>query len=210
MRSTTRKLARVAAALVLLGAMAVSPTAIAAGQAGSAGFAGGASSHPTVVAQIRTTTVILVRHAEKAATGDPEFDPASPSDPPLNAAGRDRAEALARTLGEAGVTAIFSSEFERTHQTVAPLADALGLQVTTHPAGDTPGLVARISAGHVGGTVVISGHSNTVPAIIEALGAGTVEAIADAWEYDNLYFVVVDTPGKARVSTLKYGARSQQ
>jgi broad specificity phosphatase PhoE len=209
MRSTPQQRARVATVLVLFGATAFLPTALAAGQAGDPGPTVGATSRPTAAAQNPTTTVILVRHAEKAGAGDPEFDPASPADPPLNAAGRERA-ALARTLGEAGVTAIYSSEFARTRQTVAPLAEALGLPVTTHAARDTPGLVETISAGNAGGTVVISGHSNTVPAIIEALGAGTVEAIEEAWEYDNLYFVVVDTLGKARVSTLKYGARSQQ
>lgn len=188
--------------------MAISPTAFGAWKTDDPSLAAGAVAPPTPTTQDPATAVILVRHAEKAAEGDPEYDPAAPADPPLNAAGRERAEALARTLHEAGVTAIYSSEFARTHQTVAPLADALGLQITTHPARDTAGLVERISAGPSGGTVVIAGHSNTVPAIIEALGAGTVEAIEEEWEYDNLYFVVVEVPGKARVSTLKYGARS--
>ncbi len=157
-----------------------------------------------------TTTVILVRHAEKAAPGDPEFVDADPIDPPLSAAGRERAEALARTLGEAGVAAVYASEYARTQQTVAPLAAAIGRQVTIHPAADTPGLVARIGDRHAGETIVVAGHSNSVPAIIAALGAGSVDPIEDEWEYDNLYVVVVEAPGKARVSTLKYGARSSR
>ena len=59
--------------------------------------------------QAATTTVFLVRHAEKSAPGDPEFDPQTPQNPPLNAAGRARAADLARTLEEARVTAIFAS-----------------------------------------------------------------------------------------------------
>jgi broad specificity phosphatase PhoE len=152
-----------------------------------------------------TTTVFLVRHAEKAAAGDPEFDPQTPADPPLNAAGRARADDLARTLEEAGVTAIFASEFARTQQTVAPLAARVGLEVTVHPARDTAGLAELVATAHAGGVVVISGHSNTVPALVEALGAGTVDPIEEAWEYDNLYVVAIEAPGEARVSTLKYG-----
>jgi broad specificity phosphatase PhoE len=58
--------------------------------------------------------VILVRHANIDL-----LDPA-PEDPPLNAAGRARAQALARVVGTAGVTAIFTSPLIRTKQTVEP------------------------------------------------------------------------------------------
>ncbi len=228
MRSTRIQYVLVVAALLLLGVAPISaaapsahptvpPDGVAARfdiafefeQARAIADAGDVGGPPST-AQPAATTVILVRHAEKAADGDPEFDPASPADPPLTATGRARADALVRTLGEADVTAIYSSEFARTRQTVAPLADILGMQITTHPAGDTAGLVQRILADHRGGTVVVVGHSNTVPAIIEAFGAGTVDAIEEAWEHDNLYFVVVEPSGGARVTTLKYGAPSRQ
>jgi len=186
--------------LFLCWALMASPPTLAVVHA----TAGGLSSQTT------TTTVILVRHAEKAVEGDPELVGAPRGDPPLNATGRDRAGALARTLEEAGVTAIYASEFARTQQTVEPLADVLGFEVMTHPAADTDGLVEMLRAGHSGGVVVVAGHSNTVPAIIEALGAGPVEAIEEAWEYDNLYVVVVEASGRARVSTLKYGATSNR
>ena len=42
----------------------------------------------------------------------------------MNAAGRDRADALARVFGLAGVTTIRTSQFIRTRQTVAPVARA--------------------------------------------------------------------------------------
>lgn len=155
-----------------------------------------------------TTTVFLVRHAEKAAPGDAEFDPQDPGNPPLTAAGRARAEALARTLEEAGVTAIFASEFARTQQTVAPLAARIGLKVTVHPAHDTTGLAELVTTAHAGSVVVIAGHSDTVPALVEALGAGAVDPIEETWEHDNLYVVTIEMPGKAQVSTLKFGVPS--
>lgn len=159
--------------------------------------------------QAATTTVFLVRHAEKAGPGDPEFAGASPSDPPLNASGMARAEELVRTLGDAGITTIYSSPYERTRATVRPLAARLGLEVTEHAATDVAGLAERVRATNRGGVIVIAGHSNTVPALVEALGAGPVPPIEDAWEYDNLYIVTVEAAGSARVSTLKYGAASE-
>ena len=172
-------------------------------------FAAAIPTHGAPETQDRgLTTVILVRHAEKAATGDPEFEGASSNDPPLTAAGNRRAAVLAQTLAEAGVTAVYASEYQRTQLTVQPLAVALGLEVVELPAADTAGLAARVVAEHAGGVVVIAGHSNTVPRIIEALGAGPIAAIEDAWEYDNLYFVTIGSDGSARVATLKFGARS--
>ena len=75
-----------------------------------------------------------------------------------------------------------------------------------HPAPDTAGLAELVATTHAGGVVVISGHSNTVPALVEALGAGAVDPIVEAWEYDNLYVVAIKGAGEARVVTLKYGA----
>jgi broad specificity phosphatase PhoE len=207
MEITTVKAARYAIALFLLVLLA-SPAATHATARRGDPVAEPSSVGPGALPQGSTKTVVLVRHAEKATESDPEFDPAAASDPPLNAAGRARAEVLARTLAEAGVTSIYASEFARTRQTVAPLAAAIGVDVVTHPARDTRGLTELIVASPGGSTIVVSGHSNTVPAIIEALGAGAVDAIGEAWEYDNLYVVVLEPDGRARVNTLKYGATS--
>ncbi len=46
----------------------------------------------------------------------------------------------------------------------------------------------RILKEHAGDTVLVVGHSDTVPEIIDALGAGKVPEIADI-EFDNLYIV---------------------
>ena len=73
----------------------------------------------TLLAQGAPTTVILVRHAEKAAT------PAN--DPGLTQAGLLRAKTLAHVAGSTNAAAVFVSQFRRTKQTVKPLAAALGL-----------------------------------------------------------------------------------
>ena len=51
------------------------------------------------------------------------------ADPDLSEAGRARAASLATALKDAGIVAIFTTEFKRTQQTAEPLAKALGLTV---------------------------------------------------------------------------------
>ncbi len=108
------------------------------------------------------STIFIVRHAEKAdATKDPD----------LSEAGRARAEALAKTLRDANITAIYATEFKRTQQTAAPLAKALGLTVTILPAKDNAALMAKLRAS-TGNTLVV-GHGDTIPDLIKALHCQT-------------------------------------
>src|SRR5437660_4877166 len=104
------------------------------------------------------TTLILVRHAEKI------IDPNN-SDPNLSPAGQARAQELARMFGDAGIKAIYATQYKRTQQTVKPLADKLGLSVTVVNAKSTADLLTQIRANHSGQTVFIAGHNNTMPEI---------------------------------------------
>ena len=141
------------------------------------------------------TTALIVRHAEKAAAG---------GDPPLSAEGQARAETLVHVAGDAGVVAVYATEWLRTQQTVQPLADHLGLAVTEVGAANVEDLVDQVLADHAGEVVVIAGHSNTVPAIVEEFGADPIPAIAES-EYDNLYVVTVYRFNRAKVLHLNYG-----
>lgn len=143
------------------------------------------------------TTVLIVRHAEKAS--------AAAADPPLSAAGRTRARTLAHVAGSAGIGALYATQFKRTRATVAPLATRLHLTPIQHPAADTPGLVADIQANRRGQTVLVAGHSNTVPEIVKQLTGVPMDDIPDS-QFDNLYVVVLPTGGPARLTHLKYGA----
>ncbi len=67
-----------------------------------------------------TTTLFLVRHAEKA-------DQTAAS--PLTEKGKARAEALANLLRDANVGAVFSTNFIRTRETARPLAEKRSLTV---------------------------------------------------------------------------------
>jgi broad specificity phosphatase PhoE len=149
-----------------------------------------------------STTIIVVRHAEK------EAEPAA--DPSLSAAGSARAEALAAALKDAHVTAVISTQFARTRLTAAPTATMAGRTVEQSDArapDHVAVLASSLFAAHRGETVLVVGHSNTVPAIVAALGAPRPAAICDA-EYDNMYVVTVPPAGPATVVHAKYGAAS--
>jgi phosphohistidine phosphatase SixA len=145
------------------------------------------------------TTVILVRHGEKA-TDDPK-------DPSLSPAGEARARALAAMLAGAGVTHCFASEFRRTQATLRPLAAAIGLEISVVPAADPQALVAALRQLPPGSVAAVAGHSNTVPALVTALGGsvrGTVDSPAGPALPDDAYdrmFVVHVPAAKDEPST---------
>lgn len=150
-----------------------------------------------MAASLAVTTVILIRHAERGNPADP--------DPHLNAAGRARATELTRVLGQSGTTAIYTSQFVRTKETAQPLGTLLGL--TPKVIDEADALEDDILTNHRGKTVLVIGHSDTVPALINLL-AGTSLPELDSSEFDNLFVVSAFASGRAGVTHLKYGAPS--
>jgi broad specificity phosphatase PhoE len=143
------------------------------------------------------TTIILIRHAEK------NVEPGN-ADPGLSPAGQVRAQELVRMFGDAGIGAIYVSQYKRTQQTVKPLADKLGIPITQVDAKNTAEVIKQIRARHNGDVVFVSGHNNTVPEIIAALGGPRLPIIPET-EFDNLYVVTVYRVGGAKLLKLKYG-----
>jgi phosphohistidine phosphatase SixA len=129
--------------------------------------------------------VILVRHAERADSGGAAGTMMA-TDPDLAQAGYARAEALARLLKDAGIAAIYTTEYRRTQQTAAPLARALMLDPQIVPAAAGDDLLRRLAAAR--DPVLVVGHSNTVPEIIAALGVTEAVAVADD-EFDGVFVV---------------------
>jgi phosphohistidine phosphatase SixA len=141
------------------------------------------------------TTLFIVRHAEKSAPN---------GDIPLSAEGRDRAALLARMLRDAGVGRIYTSEMVRTRETAEPLERRLGVKAETVPVQDIDALVAKLRALTTGSVALVVNHSNTIPKIVDKLGGGSVQPIAED-EYDRLLVVTLSGDGKAHVVTLRYG-----
>lgn len=164
---------------------------------------------PSAKDDFKLTTVFLVRHAEKAA--EPR------EDPPLLESGNTRAQELARILEQAGIKAIYTSQFLRTKQTAEPLAKQLGITATTLPIKMNPSKPREIwdqsyrditekIYEHPGDAALVVGHSNTIPEVIKMLG-GDVAPTIDEKDFDDLFVVTVYAKGKSKVTHLKYGSR---
>jgi len=144
--------------------------------------------------------IILVRHAEKAA------EPAS--NPGLSKAGRNRARILATLLVPDRVGAIVSSPLLRTRETAEPVAKFRGLDVQTVPIDGTLAehvqsmtLLLRAQGAE---TVLVVGHSNTIPAIITALGGPAMPDLCET-SFGNLFRLYLDG-GRVELVRQRYGA----
>jgi broad specificity phosphatase PhoE len=159
------------------------------------------SSHVAPVSAA-TTTIIVVRHAEKG-TDDPR-------DPSLTAAGQQRALALSSVLKDAGVTAIYTTQYKRNRQTAEPLARQNGISITERPisgantATYAQDLAREILTNSLGKGVLVVGHSNTVPDIVKALSGITVPPITDP-EYDHIFITTIPGSGSPRLMQLRFG-----
>ena len=111
---------------------------------------------------------------------------------------------MARLLGEADVAAVYASDTRRAQLTASPLAARLGVTVTTRPGSDIEGLLDDIGEHHQGERVVVIGHSNTVPALVEELTRGRVDVTMTDEQYDDVYVVTVTRFGPASVLRLQY------
>jgi phosphohistidine phosphatase SixA len=145
--------------------------------------------------------IVLVRHADREP----------PDDPPLTAAGVQRARDLAAALGNTKFSAIITTQLTRTRDTAQPVATALGLTpeiVTNNPAERDAHIKALAAAlrKHAGGSVLVVSHSNLTSAIIASLGGPRLPNICET-VYDHL-FVLVPTAGKIQMVNSRYGAAS--
>ncbi|HKV94400.1 MAG TPA: phosphoglycerate mutase family protein [Candidatus Angelobacter sp.] len=144
-----------------------------------------------------TTTIVLVRHAEKASNAP---------DALLSPQGQQRAECLAHVLKDAGIKRIYVSDVKRTQQTAEPLAKALGIKPVVVPAKDPNTLIKDVFYGS-GGNALVVGHSDTLPFVIQRVQAGTIPPIGEN-EYDGLYVLTVLEGSSTPVLKLRYCAAS--
>jgi phosphohistidine phosphatase SixA len=127
--------------------------------------------------------VFIVRHAEKAATGD--------TDPDLSVAGQKRAETLARILKDSQITTVFVTEFKRTQETAAPVAKEARLNPIVVLSNDVAAMAAKARA--LDGNALVVGHGNTIPELIKALGIATPIAIPEN-DYSEIFVVLMHDP----------------
>jgi broad specificity phosphatase PhoE len=153
-----------------------------------------------IEAQAPLRAVIVVRHAEKAATPK--------ANPPLSPPGEVRARALLDALRDAGLTTIITTDQQRTRLTAAPLLDALHLEGQIVPRTEKPEADARAIAAAVrkaGGTILVVSHQLTIPHIIAALGGPPVPTVCDV-EFSNLYILLPTSTRGLTLIRSHYGA----
>jgi broad specificity phosphatase PhoE len=149
-----------------------------------AAFTAFAAAEPAPAPEEGTTTVVLVRHAEKVSKNVYSG---------LTSVGRRRAEALAAELSALRPAALYASDLKRTQQTLQPLAVATGLPVRVRPYGDERALGAEILADHRGEIVVVCGHSGTLSGVAKALGyAGE---LPDVYGFGGIWTVTIPPSG---------------
>ena len=149
--------------------------------------------------QSTITTFILIRHAEKLSGSMTD----NKNDPDLTEEGKQRALRLVALLKETKVDAIYSTNYKRTQNTVAPLANTKGITVRTYEAKKTEA-VDEMLRSFVGGTIVVCGHSNTTPWLANyLLGKNELNDFEDS-DYDNVLVVSVIERGKGKVVWMNY------
>lgn len=161
--------------------------------------AGCAPPPPAAPAPSPATTVYVVRHAERASETD--------RDPTLSEAGRARAAALADSLARSGIAAAYVTEYRRTRETAAPTAERLGVPVHELPAGGPdaiPSLARAVLERHAGESVLVVGHSNTVHAIVRALGGEELPELASS-RYGDLFVVTIPADGAPTTTRRRFG-----
>ena len=140
----------------------------------------------------KPTVVYIVRHAEKTSE-DPNAD--------LSAEGKKRAEVLRWMLRDIALDAVYSTDAPRTFHTVEPIAKEKGLAVESYVPRPEK-LAKTIRHEHRGQTLLVSGHSNTIPELLKSLGVPIEDKILPG--YDDLFIVTLDgSAADAKGATLQ-------
>lgn len=137
--------------------------------------------------------IVAVRHAEKVDDS---------RNPELSEAGAARAASLAALLADAGLQRVLSTDYIRTRDTALPTAASAGLDVEIYDPRDIPGLALMLLDAPERAILVV-GHSNTTPALVEALTGEPAKPMPEE-EYDRLYRVWVGENGSVRAEVERY------
>lgn len=139
--------------------------------------------------------IILVRHAEKAD--------ATSADPELSADGKRRAERLVKVLGKYKPGAFYSTDFKRTRDTARPFADKRKKTIETYDARKPNELIDAIMKSKTK-RFLITGHSNTIPGLANALGKKDLFKNLDDSEYGVIWIVRIKNGQVDRIEILPF------
>lgn len=150
--------------------------------------------------QAQTSTYILLRHAEKdtSVAGSTMMK----ADPPLTKAGEERAKSLLTVLKDYTPDEIYSTNFIRTKATVTPLLIKFNKDLQIYDPKELI-LFSEKLLQEKGKTIIIAGHSNTTPALVNLLIKEKTYQSLDESVYNQLWIVTV-SDGKAVAKVVRY------
>lgn len=134
----------------------------------------------SMVALGQTTTVYLIRHAEKMDNS---------KNPELSAAGLNRAQHWNTILGQVPLKAIYSTDYLRTMQTAKPIALNKNLPIIKYDPKTID--IEKLKNEHRGQAILIVGHSNSTPDLANRIINDNVYLPIDEAVFGNLYIIVV-------------------
>jgi broad specificity phosphatase PhoE len=167
----------------------------------SAAACGPSCSCDAPVPEEGTVVVYIVRHAEKESVPENASE-AERKDAPLSVAGQMRALGLAEDVPVQEIEAVYVTDTKRCRDTASAVLALNGVKPIIYPPKDVTGLADRIRRRR-GQSVLVVGHSNTIPPLIAELGVETMVTIADS-QYGDLWVVTL-TGNVATLEVRRYG-----
>ena len=132
--------------------------------------------------QAQSVTVFLTRHAEKAKN--------DAKDPDLSEDGKKRADQFVIFFENQKFNRFLSTPYKRTKQTLEPLAKANGKQVVEYSPAAPEKLVEEIRKLE-NETIFISGHSNTIPDLVNRFTGKKDAKMIDDSRYGDLWMLTL-------------------
>lgn len=129
------------------------------------------------------TTYYFIRHAEKDRSNPSE------KDPHLTDKGHIRAQSWTSILQHIQFDAVYTTDYKRTKETGQPTATKNGLEIITYDANTSFDEVFITAT--KGKTILIVGHSNTIPDFVNAVIGNKKYVDIDDANNGNLYIVTI-------------------
>ena len=129
------------------------------------------------------TTYYLIRHSEKVTSNPTDRNPN------LSEIGMQRANSWITILKEIEFDAIYSTNYNRTLQTAKPIADSYQLEIIKYDLSNFN--FDDFKESTKGKTVLVVGHSNTIPSFANSFIGKNEYAQIDESNYANLYIITV-------------------
>ncbi|ESU26487.1 hypothetical protein FLJC2902T_24580 [Flavobacterium limnosediminis JC2902] len=127
-----------------------------------------------------STVFYFIRHAEKEGNS---------SNPHLTEIGLKRAENWSRIFSEINFDLIYSTDYVRTIQTVTPVAHKNKKEIETYSFRNIN--MQQFRKDCIGKKVLIAGHMNTVPTLVNQLINQDIYPDIDEDNFGNLYIVTI-------------------